>query len=56
MSVEGAKDERLVGFSEGVARLAKAEGRNSIMRIMNSFAKGHFRTRDDFLRVCQQSS
>jgi len=37
-------------FAEDIATLATKEKRYSIQKIMNSFAKGHFRTRDDFLR------
>ncbi|KAJ8509477.1 hypothetical protein ONZ45_g8356 [Pleurotus djamor] len=37
-------------FAEDIASLAEKEGRQSIRKIMVSFAKGHFRTKDDFLR------
>ncbi|RDB30372.1 Cell morphogenesis protein PAG1 [Hypsizygus marmoreus] len=37
-------------FAEDISTLAVAEERQSIQKIMTSFAKGHFRTRDDFLR------
>ena len=37
-------------FADDIAALAGAEDRKSIQKIMNSFSKGHFRTRDDFLR------
>ncbi|KAF8962299.1 cell morphogenesis C-terminal-domain-containing protein [Flammula alnicola] len=40
----------LKGFAEDISVLASQEKRYSIQKIMNSFAKGHFRTRDDFLR------
>ncbi|PPR02256.1 hypothetical protein CVT24_011605 [Panaeolus cyanescens] len=43
-------DANVKAFAEDIAHLATLEKRNSIQRIMNSFAKGHFRTRDDFLR------
>ncbi|KIY63168.1 hypothetical protein CYLTODRAFT_494122 [Cylindrobasidium torrendii FP15055 ss-10] len=43
-------DPDLSALAERIAELAKQEKRMSIQRIMNSFAKGHFRTRDDFLR------
>ncbi|KAF8067774.1 cell morphogenesis N-terminal-domain-containing protein [Lyophyllum atratum] len=43
-------DDVLKGFAENISILAVAEGRQSIQKIMTSFAKSHFRTRDDFLR------
>ncbi|KAF8907537.1 cell morphogenesis C-terminal-domain-containing protein [Mucidula mucida] len=43
-------DEDLGRFAERIGELAKRENRPSISKIMTSFAKGHFRTRDDFLR------
>ncbi|KAF8660761.1 hypothetical protein AX16_001555 [Volvariella volvacea WC 439] len=43
-------DDRLKEFAQDIGALASLEGRQSITKIMNSFAKGHFRTRDDFLR------
>jgi hypothetical protein len=50
MSGEGPVDEELRHFAENIGKLAKMEGRHSIHKIMTSFAKSHFRTRDDFLR------
>ncbi|KAG7091886.1 hypothetical protein E1B28_008287 [Marasmius oreades] len=50
MMPEQSVDESLRQFAENIGSLAKAEGRTSIHKIMTSFAKGHFRTRDDFLR------
>ncbi|TFK22376.1 hypothetical protein FA15DRAFT_622584 [Coprinopsis marcescibilis] len=44
------QDTSLSGFAERIAALAAEEGKTGIQRIMNSFAKRHFRTRDDFLR------
>jgi Cell morphogenesis C-terminal/Cell morphogenesis central region len=44
------QDSSLSGFAEKIGALAAVEGKNGIQRIMNSFAKSHFRTRDDFLR------
>ncbi|KAF5336607.1 hypothetical protein D9611_006456 [Ephemerocybe angulata] len=44
------QDSSLAGFAERLAQLAGQEGKTSIQRIMNSFAKNAFRTRDDFLR------
>lgn len=41
---------QLAEFAENISVLATQEGRQSISRIMVSFARGHFRTRDDFLR------
>ncbi len=49
-SDKGLIDEDLSRFAENIGELAKQEGRQSIGKIMSSFAKGHFRTRDDFLR------
>lgn len=43
-------ENALKEFAEDIAALAGREQRYSIQKIMNSFAKGHFRTRDDFLR------
>ncbi|KAJ3766391.1 cell morphogenesis N-terminal-domain-containing protein [Lentinula raphanica] len=44
------EDDALRRFAENIGNLAKQEGRTSIHKIMISFAKGHFRTKDDFLR------
>ncbi|KAI5888318.1 uncharacterized protein SCHCODRAFT_02636387 [Schizophyllum commune H4-8] len=49
MSKEAPKPQ-LAEFAENISELATQEGRQSISRIMVSFARGHFRTRDDFLR------
>lgn len=43
-------DEALEEFALNIARLADEEERPSITRIMTSFAKRRFRTKDDFLR------
>ncbi|KAI0053212.1 hypothetical protein FA95DRAFT_1674602 [Auriscalpium vulgare] len=43
-------DEALQDFAQDVGYLADREGRSSISRIMASFVKGRFRTKDDFLR------
>jgi len=43
-------DPALKQFAEDISVLAEQEGRQSIQKIMTSFVKGHFRTRDDFLR------
>lgn len=43
-------EEPLRILAENIAVLAKAEGRISIQKIMTSFARSHFRTREDFLR------
>ena len=45
-----SQDESLHEFATNIGRLAKKEGRDSIERIMTSFAKNRFRTKDDFLR------
>ncbi|KAI0667579.1 cell morphogenesis N-terminal-domain-containing protein [Trametes maxima] len=47
---EDIKDESLQEFALNISQLAEKEERPSIERIMTSFAKGRFRTRDDFLR------
>ncbi len=46
----GIQDTSLKVFAESIGTLAANEKRPGIQRIMNSFSKGHFRTRDDFLR------
>ena len=43
-------DEHLKEFATNIARLADMEERSSISRIMTSFVKSRFRTKDDFLR------
>ena len=43
-------ENALKTFAEDIGSLAIQEKRHSIHKIMSSFAKGHFRTRDDFLR------
>ncbi|OCH93344.1 hypothetical protein OBBRIDRAFT_885610 [Obba rivulosa] len=44
------QEESLQEFALNIARLAEQEERPSIDKIMTSFAKGRFRTKDDFLR------
>ena len=44
------QDDVLKQFAEDIGVLAHREGLFSIQKIMTSFAKGHFRTKDDFLR------
>lgn len=44
------QDASLKEFAQNINVLAAAEERQSIQKIMNSFAKSHFRTKDDFLR------
>ncbi|KAJ3514095.1 hypothetical protein NLJ89_g2574 [Agrocybe chaxingu] len=44
------QDGSMKGLAEDISILAGKEKRQSIQKIMNSFSKGHFRTRDDFLR------
>ncbi|KAF8156931.1 cell morphogenesis N-terminal-domain-containing protein [Crassisporium funariophilum] len=44
------QDNSMKVFAEDISVLANREKRYSIQKIMTSFAKGHFRTRDDFLR------
>jgi hypothetical protein len=43
-------DASLRAFAESISVLAGTEKRQSIQRIMNSYSKSHFRTKDDFLR------
>ncbi|KAF8212053.1 cell morphogenesis N-terminal-domain-containing protein [Mycena galopus ATCC 62051] len=47
---DAPNDPALKEFAEDIGVLAEQEGRQSIQKIMTSFVKGHFRTRDDFLR------
>jgi hypothetical protein len=42
--------ESIITLATDIGRIAEAEGKPSIARIMTSFAKGRFRTKDDFLR------
>ena len=44
------QDEHLKEFATNIARLADMEERSSISRIMTSFVRSRFRTKDDFLR------
>lgn len=43
-------DDALLSLAENIGQLAKQEGRHSIHKIMTSFSRSHFRTKDDFLR------
>jgi hypothetical protein len=45
-----SQDGSLHEFAMNISRLAQQEGRESVHRIMTSFAKNRFRTKDDFLR------
>lgn len=45
-----SSDEALQEFAINIGHLAEEEERPSLTRIMTSFAKGRFRTKDDFLR------
>jgi hypothetical protein len=47
---EDTSDPALQTFAQDVGYLAEQEGRSSIGRIMASFFKGRFRTKEDFLR------
>ena len=47
---EDTSDPDLQAFAQDVGYLAEKEGRSSISRIMASFIKGRFRTKEDFLR------
>ena len=44
------RDAALDDFCTSIANLASQEGRDTISRIMTSFVKNRFRTKDDFLR------
>lgn len=44
------RDAALDDFCTSIANLASQEGQDTISRIMNSFVKHRFRTKDDFLR------
>ncbi|CCM04734.1 uncharacterized protein FIBRA_06922 [Fibroporia radiculosa] len=46
----GSQSEALQEFALNIGRLAEEEERPSIDRIMTSFAKSRFRTKEDFLR------
>ena len=48
--IDGKQDTDLQEFAFSIGRLAEEEARPSIHRIMTSFAKSRFRTKDDFLR------
>lgn len=48
--VNDCRSSALVEFAENISYLAGQEGRQSIARIMSSFSKGAFRTKDDFMR------
>lgn len=48
--VSDKRDPKLQEFAERIGRLAELEEKPSIGRIMVSFAKARFRTKDDFLR------
>ncbi|KAF9226296.1 hypothetical protein BS17DRAFT_777012 [Gyrodon lividus] len=45
-----SRDVALDDFCTSVANLAAQEGRDTISRVMTSFVKNRFRTKDDFLR------
>ncbi|KDQ10267.1 hypothetical protein BOTBODRAFT_178297 [Botryobasidium botryosum FD-172 SS1] len=48
-------DDFLIGLALDIARLADLEGRSGISRIMTSFAKSRFRTKEDFFRQAVMS-
>ncbi|KAJ7632784.1 cell morphogenesis N-terminal-domain-containing protein [Roridomyces roridus] len=50
MTPDAPNDPALKEFAEDISILAQQEGRQNIQKIMTSFVKGHFRTREDFLR------
>ncbi|KAF8136926.1 cell morphogenesis N-terminal-domain-containing protein [Boletus edulis] len=45
-----SRDATLDDFCTSIAKLASQDGRDTISRIMTSFVKNRFRTKDDFLR------
>ena len=45
-----SRDAAVDDFCTSIANLASQEGRDTISRIMTSFVKNRFRTKDDFLR------
>ncbi|KAF9235809.1 cell morphogenesis N-terminal-domain-containing protein [Melanogaster broomeanus] len=45
-----SRDAALDDFCTSIANLAALEGRDTISRVMTSFVKNRFRTKDDFLR------
>lgn len=47
---QGPLDQAMLVLAEDIAHLASLENKASVERIMTSFAKGRFRTKDDFLR------
>ena len=50
-SMEGnSKDDFIIDFANNIAKFAEDEDRPSLARIMTSFAKSRFRTKDDFMR------
>ncbi|KAH8116120.1 cell morphogenesis N-terminal-domain-containing protein [Phellopilus nigrolimitatus] len=47
---ENKMDDLIVDYANNVSRFAEDEDRSSIARIMTSFARSRFRTKDDFMR------
>ena len=47
---EGALSETIITLATDISRIAELEDKASIERLMISFAKSRFRTKDDFLR------
>jgi hypothetical protein len=45
-----SQDESLQEFPANISHMAEQKGLSSISRIMTSFVKGRFRTKDAFLR------
>ena len=47
---ENVVDEVVIDYATSIARFAEQEDKGNIARIMTSFAKSRFRTKDDFMR------
>ncbi|CDZ98098.1 Fry-like conserved proteins [Phaffia rhodozyma] len=47
---QDALEPSLVGLADDISAIAEQEGKVSIQRLMTSFSKNRFRTKDDFLR------
>jgi hypothetical protein len=50
--VQDSNAEYLNEFALDLAALAQEDGRHTIVRVMTSFAKRRFRTKEDFIREC----
>ena len=50
--VQDSNNDYLNDFALDLAALAQEDGRHTIVRVMTSFAKRRFRTKEDFMREC----